>query len=249
MGALVSVQREGAVLRITLMRPEKKNALTSAMYLAMIAALHDAQDDPAIGAVLLEGSGGSFTAGNDIGDFLAQAGKPEALAALDFVRAVARCDVPIVAAVEGVAVGIGTTVLFHCDLVYAAPDARFRMPFVDLALVPEAAASLLVPARVGRVRAAELLLLCEAFGAEQALDFGMINAIVPNEALGATALARAQALAAKPREAVRLTRRLLRGDDTAILARIEEEATLFAQRLSSTETQAIMAAFMARAKG
>ena len=244
----VQVQRDGAVQRITLLRAEKKNALTAAMYGSMIAAMAEAQGDPTCGSILIEGSGGSFTAGNDIADFLAQAGKPEGMAALDFVRAIAGCELPIVAAVEGVAVGIGTTMLLHCDLVYAAPGAMFRMPFVDLGLVPEAAASLLVPARVGRVIAGQLLLLCDAFGAEQAREYGIINAIVDAADLPAFTLDRARALAAKPRAALRLTRRLIRGDQDAIMARIEDEARIFTERLSSKEALQVMAAFMARAK-
>jgi enoyl-CoA hydratase/carnithine racemase len=248
MSEQITVHRESAVQRITLARPEKKNALTAAMYGAIIAAMAEAQSDPACGAIMIEGSDGNFTAGNDIADFLAQAGKPEGLAALDFVRAIATCELPIVAAIEGVAVGIGTTMLFHCDLAYAASSAMFRMPFVDLGLVPEAAASLLVPARVGRVVAGQLLLLCEAFGAEQARNYGIVNDIVDAGDLPAFAFDRAKALAAKPRAALRLTRRLIRGDQDALLARIEDEARIFAERLTSKEAQQVMAAFMARAK-
>jgi enoyl-CoA hydratase/carnithine racemase len=245
----VQVHRDGAVQRITLARADKKNALTAAMYGAIIAALAEAQTDATCGAILIQGSGGSFTAGNDLGDFLNHAGKTESFAALDFVRAIATCELPVVAAVEGVAVGIGTTMLFHCDLAYAAPNAMFRMPFVDLGLVPEAAASLLVPARVGRVCASQLLLLCEGFGAVEAKGYGIVNDIIDASDLSAYALDRAQALAAKPRTALRLTRRLIRGDQDAILARIEDEARIFAERLGSVEAQQVMAAFLTRAKG
>ena len=247
MSELVTIRREGAVERITLARPDKKNALTTAMYQRMIEAISLAQTDSSCGAILIEGSGGSFTAGNDIADFLSHVGQG-GFAALDFVRAIARCELPLVAAVEGVAVGIGTTMLFHCDLVYAAPSAFFRMPFVDLGLVPEAAASLLVPARVGRVTASELLLLGVSFDAERARDLGIINDIVPAASLSAHAMQRATALAAKPRMAVHLTRKLLRGDEEAILARIEDEARIFTERLQSPEARQAMTAFMTKSK-
>lgn len=245
----VDVQRCGAVARITLNRPEKKNALTTAMYRHLIDAMQAAQSESGCGAILIEGAGGSFTAGNDIGDFLASAGRPEGMAALEFVRAISVCALPVVAAVDGVAVGVGTTMLLHCDLVYAAPSAMFRMPFVDLGVVPEAAASLLVPARFGRQQASELLLLCEPFDVARAHVMGLVNAVVPAGELSAHALERAQALAAKPREALRLTRDLMRGDPVAIAARIDLEAQMFGERLRSAEARDAMVAFMSRGKG
>lgn len=237
---------EDGVLRVTLARPEKKNALTSDMYELLIAALNEARN-AAIGALMIEGSGGVFTAGNDIGDFLAHAGDFQNAPALRFIRALASCETPIVAAVEGDAVGVGVTMLMHCDLVYAAPSARFSMPFVDLGLVPEAAASLLLPQRAGLAKASEFLLLGEAFDAEAAVRLGIVNAMIPEPELAETALRQAGRLAAKPRAALRATRRLLRGDTAEILARIEEEAAAFATALGSEAARAAMTAFMARA--
>ncbi|MCA1664071.1 MAG: enoyl-CoA hydratase/isomerase family protein, partial [Myxococcales bacterium] len=175
----VIVAREDAVLRITMNRPAKKNALTGAMYKAMQDGLELADRDEAIRAVLLTGADGVFTAGNDIGDFLAGTRDAQGSPALRFIATIAFCDTPIVAAVEGNAIGVGTTMLFHCDLVYAAPSAKFRMPFVDLGLVPEAASSLTVPLRVGMAKASEWLLLGDGFDAHEAHRCGVINAIVP----------------------------------------------------------------------
>jgi enoyl-CoA hydratase/carnithine racemase len=244
----VAIRREGAVLVLELARPEKKNALTGAMYEALIAAFEEAERDEGIGALLITGSGGQFTAGNDIADFLSFAAGPGELPALRFIRALARQETPLVAAVDGVAIGVGTTMLLHCDLAFAAPGAAFRMPFVDLGLVPEAGASLLLPARVGLAKASEFLLLGEPFTAEEAERLGLINAVVATDSLVDHALDRASRLAAKPREALRAARRLLRGDRQALLAAIEAEAKAFGEALASPEAKAAFAAFLSRAK-
>jgi enoyl-CoA hydratase/carnithine racemase len=253
MSEFVEVGRDGAVLVVTLARPEKKNALTGAMYEALIAAFAQASDEAEIGALLIEGSGGVFSAGNDIGDFLAYALAPGAsigeAPVMRFIYALARFAKPLVAAIEGTAVGVGTTLCFHCDLVYAAPSARFHMPFVDLGLVPEAGSSLLVPLRFGRARASEYLLLGEPFDAEAARAGGLVNAVVDAASLHAHALAKAKALAAKPRQALLAARRLIRGDEGAVLARMDEETQLFAAALRSPEAQAAFMAFMKRSKG
>ncbi len=253
MSELVEVRREGAVSLVTLARPEKKNALTSAMYERLIAAFQEASREPSVGALVLTGSQGVFTAGNDIGDFLAAAMEAAASSAESaggrFIRNLATFDKPLVAAIEGPAVGIGTTLCFHCDLVYAAPSARFSMPFVNLGIVPEAGSSLLAPQRFGAAKAAEVLLLAEPFDADAARDLGRVNAIVEPAALLAHALAKAQALAAKPREAMLTTRRLLRGDNAALLARMDEELRLFHERLRSPEARAAFLAFTQKAKG
>ena len=248
MSAHIKVGRDGAVLDIVLARPEKKNALTADMYDAMIAALDAAEADAAIGAVLVRGEGGAFTAGNDIADFLATTKDMNDFGGLRFVRRIAVFDKPLVAAVDGVAVGVGTTMLFHCDLVYASPGARFRMPFVDLALVPEAAASLLVPRRVGAARATELLMLAEPFDAARAEALGIVNAVVAANDLLAHARRKAAALAGKPREALLATRRLIRGDRAEIVARIDAEARVFGERMASAEARAVFTAFMSRGK-
>jgi enoyl-CoA hydratase/carnithine racemase len=253
MSELVQVRREGAVCCVTLARPEKKNALTSAMYESLIAAFAEASREQSVGALLLTGSQGVFTAGNDIGDFLSRAlAAAEANAdspGVKFIRALATFDKPLVAAIEGPAVGIGATLCLHCDLVYATPSARFAMPFVNLGLAPEAGSSLLAPQRFGAARAAEVLLLAEPFGAKAAREMGLVNAIVEPEALYAHALAKAKALTAKPREAMLATRRLLRGDPTALLARIDEELRVLHERLRSPEARAAFLAFMGKAKG
>lgn len=240
----VAVTREGAVAILTLNRADKKNALTGAMYEALIAALAAAEADEAVGAVLITGSGGSFSAGNDIGDFIAHAASGAEMPAFRFVKAIAAFDKPLVAAVEGAAVGVGTTMLFHCDLVYAAPSARLRMPFIDLGLVPEAGSSLTVAMRFGHAKAAELLMLGDALDVGEAQRLGLVNDIVPAGELHAHALEKAQRLAAKPRAAMRATRRLLRGDRGPLMARIDEEARAFAAAMKSPEAMAAFAAFM-----
>jgi enoyl-CoA hydratase/carnithine racemase len=248
----VDVIRDGGVLVATLNRPEKKNALTGAMYRALRQALLGASADAAIGAVLVTGAGGAFCAGNDIGDFLAesraQSEGARTGAGGEFIRTLARFDKPLIAAVEGPAVGIGTTFCLHCDLVYAAPSARFQMPFVNLGLVPEAGSSLLVPRRFGIGVASELLLLGEAIDARRAHEIGLVNEVVEPEALKAHALAKAKALAAKPRAALLATRKLMRGDAEALYAHMEEELVAFARALKSPEARAAFEAFAGRAK-
>lgn len=242
------VSRDGAVLRLTLNRPDKKNALTGEMYRALAVALIEADSDPDIGAILISGANDNFTAGNDIADFIAASEATEEFPALDFIRRLAGCETPLVAAVDGVAIGIGTTMLFHCDLVYATPAALFRMPFVDLGLVPEAGASLLVPQRVGLQKASEWLMLGEAFGAEEAARLGLVNAVAGREDLIELALGRAHALAAKPRAALAATRRLIRGDRTILIDRIAEESRAFGAAMRSCEARAAFAAFLDKGK-
>ncbi|USI71651.1 enoyl-CoA hydratase-related protein [Sphingomonas morindae] len=238
----VAVERPApGVLELRLARPEKKNALTGAMYRHLCDGLREAAADPQVAVVLIRAEGEDFCAGNDIGDFLQADG---AQAALGFVRALALFDKPLVAAVQGRAVGIGTTMLLHCDLIYAAPDARFSTPFVTLGLVPEAAASLLLPARIGATRASAMLLLGEPLAAEAAAGAGLVSALVPGDALAETARAKAAALAALPRAAVVESRRLMRGDRAAIEARIEEEARCFRAALSGPDAREAFAAFI-----
>jgi enoyl-CoA hydratase/carnithine racemase len=244
----VIIAREDAVLRITMNRPAKKNALTGAMYKAMQDALERADRDEDIHAVLLTGTDGVFTAGNDIGDFLAGTRDAQGSPAMRFISTIALCDTPIVAAVDGNAVGVGTTMLFHCDLVYAAPSAKFRMPFVDLGLVPEAASSLTVPLRVGMAKASEWLLLGDGFDAHEAHRCGVINAIVPAGELIDTARQAAIRLAAKPPQAIAAARRLMRGDRQAIRAQMTRESEAFAAALESPEAKAAFSAFLSKAK-
>lgn len=245
----IIIERIGAVLCVTFDRPDKKNALTGAMYLAATKALAEADRDDSIGAVVFSGSGGVFTAGNDISDFLQFGGAPGDLPAFAFIRTLAACETPLVAAVDGMAIGVGATMILHCDLVYVAPGAMFRLPFVDLGLVPEAASSRLLPLRVGLAKASELLLLAEPFGAEEALRLGLANALVAANELKAFAVEQAARIAAKPRAAIAATRRLMRGDQDAVLAQIDEEARCFSQALQSTEARAAFAAFLAKKPG
>jgi enoyl-CoA hydratase/carnithine racemase len=246
----VRIERDVGVLVATLSRVDKKNALTTDMYDALTGALATASEDAALGAVLITGEGGVFTAGNDIGDFVKAAQAPSGdRGGTRFIRTLARFDKPLVVAVDGNAVGIGTTMCLHADLVYASPSARFRMPFVDLGLVPEAGSSRLVPARFGPARAAEFLLLGDAFDAATAKEIGFVNAIVPAEQLKAHALDKANALAGKPRGALLATRRLMRGDQEALYAHMEAELEVFGKAIRSPEAVAAFTAFLGKAKG
>ena len=237
----IAVIEQAGVLEIHIARPDKKNALTTAMYRAMTAALADASARADIGAVLFAGRGDAFCAGNDLKDFLA--GPEGGAAAFAFIRAIVAFDKPLVAAVQGLAVGVGTTMLFHCDLIYAAPDARFVMPFVNLGIVPEAGSSLLAPALMGHAKAAAMLMLGEPMDAQGADRAGLVTAIVPADQLLDHARARAAALMAKPPQALAVTRRLMKGDPAMLTARIEEEARLFRESLTSPEAQEAFTAF------
>lgn len=242
----VKIERVASVLSIVFARQDKKNALTRAMYAETTQALLNADNDESIGAVLLSGAGGFFTAGNDIGDFLRAERDLSEFPAFAFIRALASCQTPVVAAIEGVAIGIGTTLMLHCDLVYIAPSAIFKMPFVDLGLVPEAAASLLLPRRIGMAKAAQYLLLGESFDANEALRLGLANAIVQPAELKSFALERAERIAKKPRAALAAARRLMRGESAEVLDRIDQEARLFAIALQSEEARAAFAAFFSK---
>ncbi len=246
MSEKVTVSRDGAIMRLTFNRPDKKNALDRASYAVLISSLAAAAMDPETRVVLFAGAGVDFTAGNDLADFRVFLQSPAEFPALTFVRTLAAYEKPMVAAVTGDAIGVGMTMLFHCDLVYASPDARLRMPFIDLGLVPEAGASLLVPQRLGMARASQYLLLGETLSGEEAHRLGVVNGLAPPDGVLDAALSAARALAAKPREALLASRRLLRGDPAALVARIDEEAALFARALASAETRERLAAFFAR---
>lgn len=237
----IELIEQGGVLEIHIDRPDKKNALTAAMYHAMTAALADASARADIGAVLIAGKGDAFCAGNDLKDFTQ--GPQGGEAAFAFIRAIACFDKPIIAAVQGLAVGVGTTMLFHCDLVYAAPDARFIMPFVNLGIVPEAGSSLLAPAVMGHAKAAAMLLLGEPMDAATADGSGLVTAIVAAEGLLPHARGKAAALMNKPPQALAATRRLLKGDQSLLVERIDGEARLFRDMLGSAEAQEAFAAF------
>jgi enoyl-CoA hydratase/carnithine racemase len=222
-------------------RPEKKNALTQAMYAGLAEAIERTERDPAIGCLVITGCEDVFCAGNDIADFRNRPAEGGERPSRRVYQGLARLDKPVVGAVQGLAIGIGFTMLLHADIVLAAPEARFRMPFVDLGVVPELGSSLLVPWVVGRHKAAELMLLGDVFDAAEARAMGFVNRVVPREALLPQATELARRLAAKPRESLRATKRLLRQDQERLLARMDEELEIFAERLRSDETQAIMA--------
>src|SRR5579859_706358 len=241
LGEGIETIESGGIIELHLDRADKKNALTAAMYRTMIAALGEAMLRADIDAVLIAGKGDAFCAGNDLKDFLT--GPEGGQAAHEFIRAIATFEKPIVAAVQGLAVGIGTTMLFHCDLVYAAPDARFITPFVNLGIVPEAGSSLLAPARMGHAKAAAMLLLGEPMDAESADKAGLVTAIVPADQLLAHARAKAAALATKPPQALAHTRRLMKGDLAAVMERLEEESRLFRETMQSAEAREAFTAF------
>lgn len=243
MSPCVRLDRIEGVLSVALDRPSKKNALNRDMYRALTEALVTAQQDPSIRVVVLSGSGGDFTAGNDLGDFLNFLESPETFPALTFVRTLALFPKPIVAAVTGAAIGIGTSMLFHCDLVFASSDAIFSMPFINLGLVPEAGVSLLAPMRLGRARATQALLLGEAFSAQQALEMGLVNAVTSPGGVKEMAIEASSRLAEKDPFALNATRRLMRGEPEKLLAQIDKEAELFVSALQAPSTQARLKAF------
>lgn len=232
---------------IRLNRPKKKNAITRAMYAKMADALTNAATDDTVRTTAFLGTEGCFSAGNDMADFMAFAmGGTMGGEVLDFLRALAGAQKPLVSGVDGLAIGVGTTLHLHCDLTIASSRSMFRTPFVDLALVPEAASSLLVPRVAGHQRAFALLAAGEPFTAQQALEAGLIWKIADAEAIETQVLTLAAGLAAKPPEALRIARQLIRGDRSDVLARIDEEARHFSAQLKSAEARAAFEAFMRR---
>ncbi|RIX27255.1 enoyl-CoA hydratase [Sphingomonas edaphi] len=254
MDAHIMVERgSNGVLSVVMARPERRNAITVAMYAAMADAIESAANDPSIRLITLEGQGEDFTAGNDLGDFLREMPTPgsgEDLPVWRLLRALAKNQVPLIAAVHGNAVGIGTTMLFHCDFVIVEEGSRLVMPFVDLGLVPEAASSLLLPKLAGRRSAARYLLLGEPFGAAEAMAMGLASHAVPKGQLKNALDSLVGRLLAKPPEALRQTQALLRQEATdEILTRMELENGHFSERLQSDEVkQAIAKFFAARAR-
>lgn len=247
----VRIERVDKVLSIILARPERRNAITVAMYSAIAEAIEAAADDESLRAITIRGEGKDFTAGNDLFDFLnALPRDSDDIPVWRLLRALARNQVPLIAAVQGNAVGIGTTMLLHCDLVIAEEGARFSLPFVDLGLVPEAASSLLLPRLAGRRRAARYLLLGDPFGTQEALDAGIVSHVVASGDLAATLAETVARLLAKPADALRLTQKLLRhstADET--LERMELENGHFAERLKSAEVRDAIAAFFEKKAG
>ena len=245
----ILVHTEAGVCTITFNRPDKKNSITAAMYGAMADALQAAQDDAAVRVVMFQGHETIFSAGNDIADFLNNPPATTESPVFRFLRGIAQFPKPLLAAVCGPAVGVGTTLLFHCDLVYAGDNAAFSMPFVNLGLCPEAASSLLVPQMMGYHRAAEALLMGEPFMAEAALEVGLANRVVPPTEANAVAQAQARKLAAKPIASLIETKRLLKkGQMEQVLARIDEEAVSFGRMLGEPSAKEAFTAFMEKRK-
>jgi enoyl-CoA hydratase/carnithine racemase len=237
------------VATIEIARPEKKNALTQAMYSAMADALAAADADPAVRAVLITGQPGIFTSGNDLEDFMQRPPQGEDSPVFQFMKALAGCGKPVVAAVTGAAIGIGTTMLLHCDLVYVSDEARLAMPFVSLGLVPEYGSSLLFPQRIGHVKAVEHLLLGDPFTGERAVEMGIANAVLPAGEVVTHARRMAERFNALPPGAVRESKALMRrGQKDLVEDTIRAEATLFGQRLRSPEAMEAFRAFFEKRK-
>jgi enoyl-CoA hydratase/carnithine racemase len=252
----VQVQVEDGVMTLTLNRPEKKNALNDAMYGVLADSLNRAESDPAVRAVLFRSSSEAFSAGNDMGDFAAQNASGDtsrdagARAAGErnvtrFLKGLARAEKPLVAAVRGLGVGVGTTMLLHCDLVFVSPEAKLTTPFVGLALVPEAASSWLLPARIGHARAYAMFALGEAMMGEEAARVGIANKCLPSDEVDAAALAACKMLAAKPIGALKITKRLMR-DAAKIADLMDLEGRYFGEQLQTAEAAEAFAAFAQR---
>jgi enoyl-CoA hydratase/carnithine racemase len=244
----IIVTDDGPIRTVRMNRPEKKNALTAAMYQDMAVAIEDANANTAVRCVLIAGAPNAFCAGNDIGEFMraAEAGGALGRPSIRLLHALPRAEKPLVAAVQGVAVGIGTTMLLHCDHVVAATDARFSTPFARLGILPEAASTLIAPRLMGHTRAFSLLVMGRPFDAEAAKAAGFVNTVVPTADVETEALNAAQEIAALPPEAVMTARRLMRGTVDELIARIDEEAALFKERIASPEARAAFAAFLTR---
>jgi enoyl-CoA hydratase/carnithine racemase len=240
----ISSRRDGAVLVLSIDRPSKKNSFTLAMYEALVAELEAGASDDSVRVVVIRGEGGSFTGGNDLGDFMRQPPTSADTPVFRLLQLVAKYEKPLLAAVVGPAIGIGTTLLLHCDLVWAAENAKFRMPFVDLGLVPEGGSSYLLPRMMGHVKAAELLLLSEPFDGKRAAELGIVNGALPEAEVDAHVLAKAHALAAKAPEAVRLAKQLLKApNQEPVHETLFREGALFMQRLVSAEAREAFTAF------
>ena len=241
----INTDRSGSILRVEVNRPERKNALTGAMYTRLAEIFNEAAEDGETRVVLWHGAGDAFSAGNDVGDFLKNPPGPGESPQVRLMDAFIRFEKPIVVAVQGAAVGGGTTMLTHCDVVYAGESTRFQLPFINLALVPEFGSSYSLPSRIGYLRAAELYLLGEPFGAARAAELGVVTRVVPDQHLFATAMEMAQKLAAKPSGALRASKRLLKhGFIEQVKAAIKLEMREFSERVRSAEAKEALSAFL-----
>ena len=249
----VEINNSNGILTLTLKRPDKKNALTNEMYGALADAIEGAENDTAVRVILIRGEGDSFTAGNDLEDFLkdgtSNTGTPRASNAVKFLYSLVHNEKPIVAAVDGIAIGIGTTMLFHCDYVLASNKASFSTPFIHLGLVPEGASSLLAPRAMGHQRAFAMLVMGRTLNAEDARAAGFVNAVVEPDHLEAEARKVAREICALPAEAVAISRKLLKPPSEELTRRIDQESHLFGERMRSAEAVAAFKAFLSRKKG
>ncbi|WP_417451803.1 enoyl-CoA hydratase [Kordiimonas sp.] len=232
------------VLHITFNRPDKKNALTHAMYACIVEAMRAAEDDDGVRAILFTGAGDAFTSGNDLADFRDSPPLGADAPVTQFLHCLLQAKKPLVMAVNGIAVGVGLTMLLHADIVYASEAAVLQAPFVDLALVPEAGSSLLLPRLIGHARAAEMFMLGTKVGAEEACTMGLVSRVLKADELMATATKAAAALAKKAPRSLMLTKQLMRGDNDAVAARMAEEGKLFSKQLTSPEVLEAIMAFM-----
>jgi len=241
----ILIHIEAGVTTVTINRLERKNSLTAAMYQTLADALESARGDASVRALVLQGHETVFSAGNDLGDFLNQPPVGDDAPVFRFLRGIAAFPKPLLAAVCGPAVGVGTTLLFHCDLVYAGDNAAFSLPFVNLGLCPEAASSLLVPQMFGYHRAAEALLLGEPFMAEAALEVGLVNRVVPPSEANGLAQTQARKLAVKPLSSLLETKRLMKqGQAQAIARQMQEEGAVFSRLLTEPAAREAFGAFM-----
>ena len=238
-------ERSGSILRVQLNRPAKKNAMTMSMYVTLADLLNDAAKDKGIRVVLWHGAGDSFCAGNDVEDFLKNPPGPGESPQARLMKALMNFDKPLIAAVQGAAIGGGTTMLTHCDFVYAGETAKFQMPFINLGLVPEFGSSCSVPIRIGHIRAAELILLGLPFDARRAAELGLVTRVVPDQELLATATETAQKLAEKPAGALQACKRLMkRSSREQIEQAMKVEGEEFASRVRSAEAREAFTAFL-----
>jgi enoyl-CoA hydratase/carnithine racemase len=245
----ISTNKTGGILTIAFNRPEKKNAITAAMYQAIAQALTEAESDSAVKVIIIAGKQGVFTAGNDLEDFLKNPPTDADSPVVQFMQALSQASKPVLAAVSGNAVGIGTTLLMHCDLVYAAENARFAMPFTPLGLCPEFGSSMLLPRIAGYQRAAEKLLFGEPFGAQEAREMGLVNKVLPPAELEDHVQAQAEKLAALPTRSLRITKRLMKAHDAnAVAVRMEEEIRHFSEMLDAPEAREAFQAFLEKRK-
>ena len=242
----IRIQDKEGVRTIAFARPEKKNAITGEMYLKIVDAMRQAAENPEIKVILFASTNENFTAGNDVGDFVANPPNGPEAPVIQLLKMLCEFKKPLVAAVPGLAIGIGTTLLLHCDLVYASDTAKFKMPFVDLALVPEAGSSQLLVQLMGHQRAAELLLLGEAFDANRALALGIVNQVVPQTELLSLARAKAAQLAAKPTDALIASKALMKCAPEPLWDRVQRELVVFSQALHSPEAKAAFARFLSK---